>query len=84
LMLCGGLFLAFRYLYFLSLGQGAGHIQSVIISAVLFIVGFQTLLIGLLADLIGFNRIILEELLYRARRTDLGIDNTSGHPADKS
>jgi glycosyltransferase involved in cell wall biosynthesis len=84
LMICGGLILAFRYLYFLTLGQGAGHIQSVIISAVLFIVGFQTLLIGLLADLIGFNRIILEELLYRTRRTDLERDTPPDHPSDKS
>jgi glycosyltransferase involved in cell wall biosynthesis len=84
LMICGGLFLAFRYLYFLSLGQGAGHIQSVIVSAVLLIVGFQTMLIGLLADLIGFNRIILEELLYRTRRTDLERDIPSDHNSDRT
>ena len=36
------------------------------------IVGFQVLLIGLLADLIGFNRKILEEVLYRQRRSELG------------
>jgi glycosyltransferase involved in cell wall biosynthesis len=82
LIIGGGLFLAFRYLYFLSLGQGAGHIQSVIVSAVLLIVGFQTLLIGLLADLIGFNRVILEELLYRARRSDLVGDISPDHLSD--
>jgi glycosyltransferase involved in cell wall biosynthesis len=82
LMIGGGLLLAFRYLYFLTLGQGAGHIQSVIVSAVLLIVGFQTLLIGLLADLIGFNRIILEELLYRSRRTDLERDIPPDYRAD--
>ncbi len=83
LMLSGGLFLAFRYLYFLRLGQGAGHIQSVIIAAILFIVGFQTLLIGLLADLIGFNRMILEEVLYRTRRTDLEMEIPPDHASDK-
>ncbi len=72
LMISLGLILAFRFLYFWLIGQGGGHIQSVILSAVLLIVGFQTLLIGLLADLIGFNRMILEELLYRTRRTDSG------------
>jgi len=71
LLILPGLFLAFRYLYYAAIGQGAGHIQSVILSAVLLIVGFQTLLIGLLADLIGFNRIILEDLLYRLRRIEL-------------
>ena len=45
--------------------------QSLILAAVLLIVGFQVLLIGLLADLIGFNRMILEELLYRLRRLEL-------------
>ena len=34
--------------------------------------GFQTLSLGLLADLIGANRKILEELLYRVRRRDVG------------
>jgi len=36
----------------------------------LLIVGFQIVLIGLLADLIGFNRKILEEILYRLRKLD--------------
>jgi hypothetical protein len=40
-----------------------GHVQSVILAVVLFIVGFQTWLIGLIADMIGFNRKILEEIL---------------------
>jgi len=34
-------------------------------------VGFQVLLIGLVADLVGFNRKILEETLYRMRRIEL-------------
>jgi glycosyltransferase involved in cell wall biosynthesis len=61
---------AVRYMYFMSLGQGAGHIQSVILSAVLLIVGVQTFLIGLVADLISFNRKILEEILYRLRKAE--------------
>ena len=83
-MISGGMFLALRYLYFLILGQGGGHIQSVIISAVLLIVGFQTLLIGLLADLIGFNRTILEELLYRLRRNDIDPASKPHPNADKN
>lgn len=63
-----GLALAGRYLYFMALGQGAGHLQSVILAAVLLIVGFQIWLIGLLADLISFNRKILEEILYSLRK----------------
>jgi len=65
-----GLALGLRYLYFVVQGLGAGHVQSVILAAVLLIVGFQTLLIGLVADLISFNRKILEEVLYRLRKAD--------------
>ncbi len=72
----GGIVLGIRYLYFVSMGQGAGHVQSVILAGVLFIVGFQVLLIGLLADLIGFNRRILEEALLRIRRLELEETDT--------
>ena len=61
-----------RFLYFFAIGEGSGHVQSLILSAVLLIVGFQIFLIGLVADLIGFNRKVLEEILYRLRRVELG------------
>jgi hypothetical protein len=38
---------------------------------VLWIVGFQVFLIGLVADLIGFNRKITEEILYRVRKLEM-------------
>ena len=63
-----------RFLYFFIIEQSAGHIQSLILSAILLIVGFQIVLIGLLADLIGFNRKILEEILYRLRKLDSAAD----------
>jgi glycosyltransferase involved in cell wall biosynthesis len=83
LMLLAGMGLGIRYLYFVSIGQGAGHVQSVILAAVLLIVGFQVLLIGLVADLIGFNRRILEELIYRVRKMELekGRSTDRGAPA---
>jgi glycosyltransferase involved in cell wall biosynthesis len=74
LFLLGGLIGSGRFLYFYLIGQGAGHVQSLILSAVLLIVGFQIFLIGLVADLIGFNRKVLEEILYRLRRLELGED----------
>ena len=67
LLLLGGLGVGGRFLYYYITGQGSGHLQSLVLAAILLIVGFQVLLIGLLADLIGFNRKILEELLYRVR-----------------
>lgn len=70
LLIAAGLALVIRYFYFVLNGNGAGHVQSVILSAILLIIGFQTFLIGLVADLISFNRRILEETLYRLRRIE--------------
>ena len=72
LLIIGGLIGAGRFLYYYIIGEGTGHIQSLILSAVLLIVGFQVFLIGLVADLTGFNRKILEEVLFRLRRLELG------------
>jgi glycosyltransferase involved in cell wall biosynthesis len=71
LVFMAGFVIGLRYLilrYFL--GLGAGNIQSLILAAVLMIIGFQTFIIGLVADLISFNRKILEEILYRMRKKD--------------
>jgi glycosyltransferase involved in cell wall biosynthesis len=59
---------------FLS-GEGEGHVQSLILAAVLLIIGFQTMLIGLVADLIGANRSLLEDSLFRLRELELRLGN---------
>ncbi len=68
LLILVGLIPIVRFLYFYFQNGGAGHIQSLLLGAVLVIVGFQTLLMGLIADLVNFNRKILEEILYRLRK----------------
>jgi glycosyltransferase involved in cell wall biosynthesis len=73
-----GLVIGVRFIYFYLIGQGAGHIQSLILSAILMIVGFQVLLIGLLADLVGFNRRMLEEVLVRMRMLEFRRQDTDG------
>lgn len=73
-LFAAGLVLGARFLYFYITGTGAGHIQSLILTAILLILGFQTSLIGLLADLVGFNRKIQEETLYRLRRIELDMN----------
>ena len=70
LLLALGAILLVRFLTFYFSGQGGGHVQSVIVAAVFLIVGFQTWLIGLVADLIAFNRKILEEIVYKTRKAD--------------
>jgi hypothetical protein len=71
--IAGGAALGLRFLYFylFSPRGGAGHIQSLILAAILLIVGFQVCLIGLLADLVRLNRRMLEEALYRVREIKL-------------
>ena len=67
-----GLFLTLRFLYYYFTQQGAGHIQSLIIAAVLMIVGFQVGMIGLLSDIIAANRRLIEDVLYRIKKMELG------------
>ncbi len=45
-----------------------GHVQSLIIAAMLFIVGGMIVLIGLLGDVISANRKLNEETLYRLKK----------------
>jgi hypothetical protein len=71
LCIIGGLIPSVRFLIYYLTGNGAGHIQSLILAAILFIVGFQVLIIGLVADVISFNRRLIEETLLRVKRIEL-------------
>ncbi len=71
LVFAGGLAGAARFLFFWVTGEGWGHVQSLILSAVLMIVGFQIALIGLVADVISGNRKLIEDLLFRVRRMEI-------------
>jgi len=74
----GGVLLGLRFLYFLLQGGGTGNIQSLILAAILIIIGFQVGLIGLIADLVRLNRKMLEDTLYRVRRMELESQNGGG------
>jgi len=73
-----GLIPSIRFLFFYFMGQGGGHIQSLILAAILFIVGFQVFMIGLVADVISFNRKLIEETLMRVRRIEFDYLNDVG------
>jgi len=62
-----------RYLFFFFMGQTEGHIQSLILSAILLIVGFQIIMMGIAAELISVNRQLLEDIQVR-------IKNQETHP----
>ena len=65
-----GLIPSIRFLIYYFQGQGTGHIQSLILAAVLFIIGFQAFMIGLVADVISFNRKLIEDTLLRVKRIE--------------
>lgn len=62
---------AIRFLYFLLLGQGTGHIQSIIFGAAFLMVGVQIFMTGIVGDLIGINRKLTEDVLRRMK--DIGL-----------
>ncbi|MCA1850901.1 MAG: glycosyltransferase family 2 protein [Beggiatoa sp.] len=70
-LLIPGLFLGGRFVVYYMLGQGEGHVQSLILTAILIISSFLVMLAGILADLIATNRLILEEVRTRLLRFDI-------------
>jgi glycosyltransferase involved in cell wall biosynthesis len=71
LFLVPGFLIGVRFLYFVITAAGAGHIQSLILAAILTIIGFQILILGLVADLMAANRRLIEDTLYRVRKLEL-------------
>jgi hypothetical protein len=71
-VLAVGFMLGLRFLYHYLNGQGGGHVQSVILAALLMGVGFFLIVGGVIADLISVNRKLLERVDYRLRRIELG------------
>lgn len=78
LLFCAlGVLVGLRFVYLFAIGQGAGNIQSLILTAILILVGVQLTLFGLLAELVGNNRKLLEDIQWRTRRMEL--EARSGH-----
>ena len=59
-----------RYLFFFFQGQTEGHIQSLIFSAIMLIVGFQIIMMGISAELISVNRQLLEDIQLRIKKKE--------------
>lgn len=66
-----GFLIGCRFLYHYILGSGSGMVQSLILAAVLMIIGFQLLIIGLVSDLISANRRLIEDTLLRVKKIEL-------------
>ncbi len=67
ILTAAGVLLGVRYLYFVAIGEGDGHVQSVILTAILLLMGYHTFSLAVLADLISINRRLLEELQVHIR-----------------
>lgn len=62
-----GLILCFRFLYHFIVSRSSGYVQSLILAAVLLIMSFHLMALGILADLISTNRRLCHENLYATR-----------------
>ena len=65
-----GMLIGFRFLYYMAVGKSGGHVQSLILACTLIIIGFLTLMIGLMADVIAANRKLLQDTQYHTRKTE--------------
>ncbi len=69
-----------RWLWFWAGGDGGGHIQSLVLGGALLILGALVATMGVLADLIGTNRRLLEANLLRTRRLEEKLDRLAQQP----
>jgi glycosyltransferase involved in cell wall biosynthesis len=65
-----GLIPGIRFLIYFYIEGGKGHIQSLILSAILLIMGAQLGIVALIGDLLAVNRRLLEDVQYRLRKID--------------
>ncbi len=65
-----GLLLGIRYLIYLAFDPQTGHIQSLILAAILLLIGTQTFIVGLHADIMAANRKMIEEVKYHIKKME--------------
>ena len=68
-----GVLIGLRFLFKFLMGAGEGHIQSLILASVLLIVGFQTILIAFIADLLAANRKLIEDLRFTTKQINVKL-----------
>ena len=64
-----------RFLVFVIMGDSGGHVQSLIFASMMMVIGFQTIVVGLLGDIISANRKILQDVQYHLRKMDYDNDS---------
>ncbi len=66
-----GFGLGVRWLIYFLMGTERTRIPSLILAAILMLMGFQLWIVGLVADLMAVNRKLLEEIQLRMRRAEI-------------
>ncbi len=66
-----GSLLGIRWLILYFAGTPRAHVPSLILAAILILIGFQLWMFGLVADLMAVNRKILEDIQLRLRRFEV-------------
>lgn len=59
-----------RFLWLYAIGEGDGHVQSLVLGGVLLLAGYITVVVAFLSDIVGTNRRLTEETLIRLRRLE--------------
>ena len=70
--------ISIRFVYYYIHGAGGGHVQSLILASMMIIIGVQTLVMGLQADVISANRKLLEDIQYRVKKLEFGLLDPEG------
>lgn len=73
-LMLAGAFPVIRFLVHYFAGDGAGMIQSLIIGGVIMMIGAISAMFALIADLIAYNRQLLELTLERVRQIEYAMD----------
>jgi glycosyltransferase involved in cell wall biosynthesis len=68
-----------RFVYFYAEGGGAGHVQSLILGAVLFIAALLLAALGVIGDLLAAQRMLIQRLLEHTRRIELKLGVEPSH-----
>jgi len=66
-----GMLIGSRFLFYYLAGDGGGHIQSLILSAILILTAVIIYVAGIVADLIAANRVLLEDVRMRLLRREV-------------
>jgi glycosyltransferase involved in cell wall biosynthesis len=60
-------------------GEGQGHVQSVVLGSMLFVVAVQLAALGVIGDLLAANRVLIQRTMERTRRIELQLGVEPSH-----